>query len=215
MIPIVPAIIPTSEADLIRQLQRLPFTSEIHVDVVDGVFTARASWPYEPAGDPVSVKPHTDAFTLEVDLMVSNPLSAAVDWITAGADMLVFHCETLSLDNFKNFAEYTHVSIGVACHGDTPLDTLLEYVAHADYVQLMGIKHIGVQGEPFDDNVVTTIQAVKTAYPDKPITVDGSVNAQTIAQVVAAGADRVIVGSAITLTDDPHAAYESLRALIK
>jgi len=129
--------------------------------------------------------------------------------------MLVFHTETIDLDNFKNFIDFTHVTIAVACHGDTPIETLLEYAQYADAVQLMGIKQIGVQGEPFDESVLQTIALVKESYPDKPLTVDGSVNSDTIARIVSAGADRVIVGSAITLQADPLAAYSALQRLIK
>ena len=213
MIPVVPAIIPKSEAHLLETLPQLAFSTEVHIDVVDGRFTPSVSWPCDPTGDPVTIKEHTDKFTLEVDLMIENPLPAAVDWITAGADMLVLHVETVEFENFKNFAEYTHVTLGVACHGDTPLETLLQYAEHVDCVQLMGIAEIGAQGQPFDPRVLTTIAEVKRAYPDKPITVDGSVNQDTIAQIVAAGADRVIVGSAITLQTDPLTAYENLRSL--
>ena len=215
MIPIVPAVIPASEAVLIKQLERLSFSPEVHVDVVDGKFTPSVSWPCSPSGDPMQVKDAADRFTLEVDLMVEDPLVPAADWITAGADMLVFHVETLSLDNFKSIAEYTHVTIGVTCHGDTPIATLLEYAAFADYIQLMGIKQIGAQGQPFDESVLETIATVKASYPSKPLTVDGSVNLNTIERIVAAGANRVIVGSAVTLQDDPQAAHQALQAVIK
>ena len=215
MIPIVPAIIPTSDDDVITQINRLAFSPELHLDVCDGEFTSQPSWPCDPSGYPVVLKDELDLFTLEVDLMVMNPLLAAVDWITAGADMLVFHIETVDLDNFKNFSKYTNVTTSVSCHGDTPIDTLFEYAQYADAVQLMGIKQIGAMGQPFDDTVLQTIKLVKQAYPDKPITVDGSVNADTIKRVVDAGADRVIVGSAVTLQDQPYVAYESLQALIK
>jgi ribulose-phosphate 3-epimerase len=154
-------------------------------------------------------------FTLEVDLMVENPLPAAVDWVTAGADMLVFHVETIDLENFKNFAEFTHITSSIACHGATPIETLLEYAQYADGIQLMGIKEIGAQGQPFDESVLEIIQIVKDAFPDKPITVDGSVNANTITRIVEAGADRVIVGSAITLQADPYKAYETLLGLVQ
>jgi len=215
MIPIVPAIIPTDKANLLTGFEKLAFAPEVHVDVVDGKFTPSTSWPYSPSGDPVSIKEAADMFTLEVDLMVDNPLPAAVDWVTAGADMLVFHAETIDLENFKNFVDFTHITVSVACHGDTPIETLLAYAQYADGVQLMGIKQIGAQGQPFNNEVLKNIAIVKKKYPDKPITVDGSVNTDTIKQIVEAGADRVIVGSAITLQESPYEAYESLRGLIK
>jgi len=215
MIPVVPAIIPTDKENLLASFEKLAFSPEVHVDVIDGVFTPAASWPCNPAGDPVSIKAAADTFTLEVDLMIVNPLPAAVDWVTAGADMLVFHAETISLENFKNFVEFTHITISIACHGDTPIETLLGYAQYADGVQLMGIKEIGAQGQPFNEAVLQTIKLVKEACPTKPVTVDGSVNPDTIKRIVAAGADRVIVGSAVTLQADPYQAYEDLRGLIK
>jgi ribulose-phosphate 3-epimerase len=214
MIPIVPAFIPQSEADAIEKLQSLQFSPEVHLDVVDGKFTPATSWPCRPTGDPVAVKQYADQFTLEVDLMIDEPLLAAADWITAGADMLVFHVETVSLENFKNFEDFTHVSIGVSAHGDTPVSTLLAYAKFADYVQLMGIYEIGAQGQPFDETVLEKIVAVKAAYPDKAITVDGSVNEHTIVRLKEAGVDRFIVGSAITLQPDPEAAHKALSLLI-
>lgn len=215
MIPIVPALIPTSENDAKEILTRLQFSPEVHLDVVDGKFTPHASWPYDPEGQIVAIRHLSDTYTLEVDLMVQEPLTAAVDWIAAGADMLVFHCETISLENFKKFTKFTHVSVGISCHGNTPIETVLEYAEYADYVQLMGIKEIGAQGQPFNREVLDAIQQIKDAYPEKLVSVDGSVNVDTIEAVAKAGADRLIVGSAITLESNPEAAHRTLSLLIK
>jgi ribulose-phosphate 3-epimerase len=214
MIPIVPALIPRSEAEAIEILQSLRFSPEVHLDVIDGKFTPATSWPYKPVGQPLAIKQYSDQFTLEVDLMVEDPLTAAVDWVTAGADMLVFHVETISLENFKNFIDFTHVSVGVSAHGDTPIETLLAYAEYADCIQLMGIHEIGAQGQPFDTAVFEKITTVKAAYPEKPITVDGSVNEHTIVKLQQGGVDRFIVGSAITLQTDPAAAHKALSLLI-
>jgi len=214
MIPIVPAFIPQSEAEAIETLQALRFCPEVHLDVVDGTFSSAVSWPYTPVGQATSIQQYSDQFSLEVDLMVADPLSAAVDWVTAGADRLVFHVETISLENFKNFEAFTHVSVGVSAHGNTPIGTLLEYAEFADYIQLMGIHEIGSQGQPFDETVFEKIAAVQTAYPDKSITVDGSVNEHTITKLTAAGVDRFVVGSAITLQSDPALAHKTLSLLI-
>ena len=132
MIPIVPAFIPQSEAEAIETIQALRFSPEVHLDVVDGKLTPTISWPYEPVGQSMAIKDYSDQFSLEVDLMVADPLSAAVDWVTAGADRLVFHVETISLQNFKNFEAFTHVSVGISAHGDTPVSTLIEYAQFAD-----------------------------------------------------------------------------------
>lgn len=212
--PIVPAIIPESAEQVKTLLGQLSFVREIQLDLVDGVFVSQASWPYAPNGEPFEVKQMTDTFTLEVDLMVAKPIKAAEAWVKAGADMLVFHVESLPLEVFKQYAERATVSIGVAAHGDTSLDTLCEYAQHADYVQLMGIKEIGAQGSAFDEATIEKVQAVRRAFPRMMISVDGSVNQQTIKKLKQAGVNRFIVGSAIVKQADMRAAYNELSALV-
>jgi len=212
--PIVPAIIPASRDEVVKFAERLIFSRELQLDLVDGKFVESVSWPYEPIGEPLSVKPQLDAYTLEVDLMVVDPIPAASEWSKAGADMLVFHIETLDLETFKTFADSTNVSVGVSAHGDTTLDRLSEYVEYSDYIQLMGIYEIGAQGLPFDEAVLGKITKLKRRFPNKSITIDGSVNASTIVRLRAAGADRFICGSAISLQPDPEAAHAELSSLI-
>lgn len=212
--PIVPAIIPESAAHVKELISKLGFVREIQLDLVDGVFVSQSSWPYSPAGQPMEVKSVTDPFTLEVDLMVSKPIVAATEWIKAGADMLVFHVETLPLEVFKNFAENTDVSVGVAAHGDTSMDTLIEYAKYADYVQLMGIRTIGAQSLPFDEETLDKVAVIRKHFPDMMISVDGSVNKKTIERLRDSGVDRFIVGSAIVKQPDVKEAYHELWSLV-
>jgi ribulose-phosphate 3-epimerase len=212
MKPVVPAVIPQSAEEVKKLLPSLSFSPEIHLDVVDGVFVPFVSWPYGPVGEPSDVRECTDRFTLEVDLMVANPIPAAHTWIAAGADMLVFHVETISLPEFIQFSENTKVSVGISSNNDTPLETLLAYAKKADSVQCMGIAKIGAQGQSFDERVIDRIKEVKSQLLHLPITVDGSVNEETIAVLSQAGADRFICGSAIVKAADKEAAYQRLMA---
>jgi ribulose-phosphate 3-epimerase len=214
MIPIVPAIIPKT-ADEVRVFALgLSFSSELHLDVVDGQYVRHVSWPYEPAGSPREIKQYTDVYTLEVDLMVKDPLTAADAWLAAGADMLVFHTDTISVEAFARFIETAKISIGIAATNDTPLSELIPYLKFADYVQLMGIARIGAQGQPFDERVLDRIRELKQSFPNTPITIDGSVNVETITRLAEAGADRFICGSAIVAAVDPRATHAALSALI-
>ncbi|MEK7639483.1 MAG: hypothetical protein AAB388_04970 [Patescibacteria group bacterium] len=213
-IPIVPAVIPNSAEEIKELTKILRFSRELHLDLVDGVFVKNTSWPFNPSGDARMVKAHTDAFTLEVDLMVANPLPVAEEWIAAGADMLVFHIETITLEAFTRFTTHTSVSLGVSLHGATPLEALFPYIAHADYIQLMGIYEIGSQGQPFDEAVLAKITVLKQQFPHKPIHVDGSVNKNTVLKLKQAGANRLVCGSAIVKQPDPEAAYHELRTLV-
>lgn len=212
--PIVPAVIPNSREHVLDLAAHLSFAQEFQLDLVDGIFVPTISWPYEPKGEALSVKSQLDKYTLEIDLMVSDPIPAAMEWIIAGADMLVFHVETLTLEHFHSFAAETPVSVAASAHGNTPLETLMAYAEHADYIQLMGIREIGAQGLPFDETVLEKISLLKQRFPTKAISIDGSVNTSTIARLKAAGADRFVCGSAIVQQPDPEAAYRALVALI-
>lgn len=216
-IPVVPAIIPRSENEVIEMTKTLRFSHELHVDVVDGKFVSSACWPYQPDGEPLAVKAHTDSYTLEVDLMVENPTVAAKEWVRAGADMLVFHIETIDLSSFIDCVTYDlprDVSVGVSFSGDTPIESLFPYLPHADYVQIMGIHTIGLQGQSFEEVTFEKIKRIKKEFPHVPVGVDGSVNESTITRLAKAGVDRLVVGSAIVGQEDKEAAYEKLRALV-
>ncbi len=212
--PIVPAFIPKDIEEVITFAKTLSFSQELQLDLVDGNFVETVSWPYSPTGDPMSVKSKLDIYTLEVDLMVSDPIGAAKDWLKAGADMLVFHVETLSLEEFRFFTDEINISIGISAHGETSLDVLSEYAQYADYIQLMGIYDIGAQGLPFDEAVIEKVHELKRRFPEKSISVDGSVNSETISRLDKAGVDRFVCGSAIVLQPDPEEAYENLKKLI-
>ena len=70
----------------------------------------------------------------------------------------------------------------------------------------MGIERIGFQGEPFDHRVVQKIKALRAHFPHVTISVDGGVSLQTVPELVAAGANRLVVGSAIMNQPDIDAA---------
>ena len=211
-VPIVPAVIPQSGDALRAAFAQLDFAPELSIDVVDGEFVPFTSWPYEPPGDPAAISHLLTSRTVEVDLMVREQLAAATKWQAAGADMVVFHLPGITVEDFARFAETARVSCGVSLLNGTPLVDLAPFVPYADYLQFMGIAEIGSQGQPFDTRVLDRIRAAKAAYPELPITVDGSVNEATLAELVAAGADRLIVGSAIVKAADPAAAYDRLVA---
>ncbi len=212
--PIVPAIIPQSREEVIAFARSLSWSRELQLDLVDGKFVDSVSWPYSPVGEPLSVKSQLDVFTLEVDLMVVDQLAAAEAWVKAGADMLVFHIESISLDDFRSFADKTKVSVGVSAHGATTLEELVKYAEHADYIQLMGIYEVGAQGLPFDEVVLEKAVELKRRFPNMMLSVDGSVNKDTIKRLKEAGVDRFICGSAIVKQEDPEAAHAALTELI-
>jgi len=211
--PIIPAIIPSTLSDLRQLVSRLAGLPEIHLDVVDGIFVPFISWPYNSQELPRVAKESLDVFSLEVDLMVNKPLSAAHNWIEAGADQLVFHVETISLASFKDFIDNTNLTIGISSNNDTDFNILKEYLPYADYVQVMGIGAIGTQGQPFDVRSLNRIAMIRENFPNLAISIDGSVNAETLPKLVSLKLNRYIIGSAIIKQDDQILAYKKFTTM--
>ncbi len=213
--PIVPAIIPQSVADLASSIQLLGHVPELHIDVVDGRFVPHRSWPYITPDSPLSALSILETFALEVDLMVHEPLQAAADWVRVGADRLVFHVESVSLEAFKQYCDSTPITVGISANNDTDYAVLREYLSHADFIQVMGIATIGAQGQSFDDRAIVRIMTIQKEFPQLPISVDGSVNKTTLPELLTYTLDRYIVGSAIIGTADPATAYREFSELAR
>lgn len=207
---IVPAVIPTSLPHLKELLAQLGPIPELHLDVVDGVFVSNISWPYNQNDTSLqSVRTILDVYTLEVDLMVVDPQTAAESWIREGADRLVFHTETISAADFKLFADRTNVTVGISAKNATSFEELEPYLVTADFVQVMGIAEIGAQGQPFDNRALERITTLQERYPNLALSLDGSVNSATLVNLLKLNLDRYIMGSAVMTAPDPYAAYEA------
>ena len=211
---IIPALLPESADELRKDVQSLRLAHEVQVDLVDGDFVPFSAWPYDPLGDPDEVTDILSGHSVEVDLMVRDQVAAAERWAKWGAQLIIFHSAGITYDAVEQFAErYTSVSIGLALTNDESLDILNQYYPILDQIQLMGIATIGAQGTPFDERVLDRIKAVRNQFPELQISIDGSMNQQTIPLARDAGADRFVVGSALLRADDRVATYQSLSSL--
>lgn len=229
---IVPAIIPTSRKDLEQKLKLFEgVCDDVQVDIVDGRFAKPASWPYiEDSAEPArmlaegTMLPDCGEFRFEIDLMSEDPESSAGQWIGLCASRVVIHAEsTRFLGRFlgntrvlygheKDFAP-SLLSFGLAIGAATDMTLIEPHLDKVEYVQFMGIRSIGKQGEPFDMGVLARIKAFRKKYPNIPVQIDGGVNATNAPALLDAGVSRLVVGSAIWKSADPVHAYRELHAL--
>ena len=230
---IVPAILPVSFKDLETKLALLDgHAHAVQVDVVDGRFIGPPSWPYIMNDDARTQAvlseevhlPYAGSINFEMDLMVSDPADLIGVWLAAGATRLTIHAEsTTELDTLikevqvkyghaKEFAPHL-LQIGIAINMQTELSFVEPYLKHVDYVQFMGIDHIGKQGEAFDPMVTRKIAVFRERHPKMSIQVDGGVSLQTAPKLLAAGVDRLIVGSGIWRAPNPHEALNAFNEL--
>jgi len=226
---IIPAILPSSREDLESKLARIDgLVKSVQVDIVDGRYASPATWPYTEPVSPLSIKedflPFLGRFQFELDLMVENPGLVAGAWIDHGITRLTLHAESardlptvlqklqVTYGHDKGFAPDL-LSLGLAIGVETDLAMLEPYIDRADYVQFMGIRSVGHQGEPFDNRIVRKIVAFRKAHPDTPIQVDGGVNLATAPLLLDAGVSRLIVGSGLWKAPNFEAELAKYQAL--
>ncbi|HLP44111.1 MAG TPA: hypothetical protein VK145_02425, partial [Candidatus Nanoarchaeia archaeon] len=220
MVEIIPAILPKSFDQLSEQMSEISGLARmVQVDVCDGVFVKNRTWPYVHANDPYFAEilkenggfPYWEEIDFEADLMIKPTEEEVMKWVTAGAKKIIIHIE--SVENPKEFIEglrkslpdsdsMFHVEIGVALNPDTSIDALEPLMNHIDFVQFMGIAKIGYQGQPFENRVLEKITTLRARHPKVTISVDGGVNVETAPMLIDAGANRLVIGSAIFESGD-------------
>ncbi len=224
MIEIVPAILPEHVANIRNQVAAvLGKTRFVQIDMVDGVFAPNATWPYN--GEDTSFiealeaekegMPYWEEMNFELDLMVKNAHDHLDYFYKFGPARIVLHAEAEGdEEDFANFVEAIdpyirdNTEIGVAFNLDSDIDAYRHILKEVDFVQCMGIAEIGMQGQEFDERVYSQIKKVADAFPGLPIAVDGGVGLDNAENLIAVGATRLIVGSAIWKSDSP---LETLR----
>ena len=218
---IIPAILPKDFADLEAHLEQVKgLVPLVQVDICDGQFTPLPSWPYKKRDDNFDAivrqdrgLPVWEEIEYEFDLMVNRPEEAVDDYVAAGATRIVLHVESKgdvaeTIEKLKG-----KVEIGLALNIDTPLDAVEPYKDKIGHIQLMGIDNVGFQGQVFDEKVIAKIKEAKKKYPDLAIQIDGGVNLDTAPLLKAAGADRLIIGSAIFESGNIVEAVEKFKDL--
>jgi ribulose-phosphate 3-epimerase len=182
----------------------------LHVDVMDGHFV-----PNITIGLPV-VKSLRKATKLTIDthLMIEEPNRYAVQFVEAGADMVSVHVEA------DVHLQRTLVSIrgaggraGIAINPATPLSALEEALPYADFVLLMSVNP-GFGGQSFIPTSMDKLRRLKKMITerglDTKIEIDGGIDAGNISEIVKAGADFIVAGSAVYGQGDPTSAVREL-----
>ncbi|HVU80038.1 MAG TPA: hypothetical protein VHD37_01605 [Candidatus Paceibacterota bacterium] len=224
-VEIIPAILTNSFAELERQAGIAhAFAKKVQLDVVDGVFAKHATWPYKDGGNFQKIQeeerglPFWGDLDFEFDLMIENPHEHAMEYVRAGGSHIVIHAQsTGAVEALQKLAEIRgtddgafSITTGLALLPNMQPDVLESFDTLFDYVQVMGIDTIGRQGEPFDAHAVILVERLRRRYPDLALQVDGGVSLENAKALAHAGANRLIVGSAIFGADNPEEAYQRL-----
>ncbi len=177
----------------------------IHVDVMDNQFV-----PNLTIGPPVvkSLRPNTKKF-LDVHMMVIDPEKLVEPFARAGADSITFHIEaTDDPQSVIDLIKATGAKVGISIKPATPLAEIEPYYDQIDLVLVMSVDP-GFGGQGYLDGSTERIEKVKQMLIEKCledrvlIEVDGGIKLHNAEEVVNAGADVLVAGSAIFGADDP------------
>ena len=169
----------------------------VHIDVMDGQFVPRISF-----GDPIvsSLRPATDAF-LDVHLMVEEPIRFVEDYRKAGADGMTVHVEACKdLKATLEAIREAGMRCGVTLNPATPLSEVEPVLPLVDLVLIMSVQP-GLGGQKYIPSSTEKIRTLRSMLDAKglktDIQVDGGISAANVKEVLDAGANIIVAGSAV------------------
>lgn len=207
---LIPAILTDDLETLKTRLAALVgLTDWIQIDIMDGLFVPQTSISLEQLA---SLNAN---FSFDIHLMVNNPESYISGCRLANVKRVIFQLEgTNDPDALLDQLAGQTFETGIALRPQTPLGALEPWLDQIDTVLLLSVDP-GKQGQTFIPETFEKIARLRQIAPQVTIEVDGGVNAENISAVASAGADLIVVGSAIMNAPDMAAAIDNLNRKIK
>ena len=169
----------------------------IHFDVMDGMFVPSISF-----GMPVLASIHdaTKQF-MDAHLMVQEPIRYVEAFQKAGADYVTVHLE--ACEDVKTTLDKIHVcgmKAGLAVNPETDVKELVPYLEDVEMILIMSV-HPGFGGQKFIPESLDKIREVRAMLNEKnletDIQVDGGIYVENVREVLDAGANVIVAGSAV------------------
>ena len=197
---LAPSILSADFNRLGEQIQRVEKAECrcLHIDVMDGMFVPSISF-----GMPVvkSIRKESSLY-FDVHMMVKDPERYVEEFQSCGADMITVHAEACRdlAETVKKIHE-TGADAGVAVNPDTPLSAVTDVMDQVEMILIMSV-YPGFGGQKYIPESTERIRTLRRMLDEKGlehvhIQVDGGINRATIDEVLAAGANIIVAGSAV------------------
>ena len=199
MVKIAPSILSADFSKLGEDIERIDKGGAdfIHIDVMDGDFVPNIS-----LGLPVikSIRNRTNK-VFDVHLMISNPSNYIDDFIEAGADIITVHYEAdKHIDRTINYIKSKGIKAAIALNPGTPTSVLKDLIKGLDMVLIMTVNP-GFGGQKFIPYCLDKIREIKEfsdkVNPSLLIEVDGGADKTNVKEIIEAGANVIVAGSAV------------------
>lgn len=213
---LAPSILSADFANLGAELHKIEVAGAdlVHVDVMDGSFVPNISI------GPLVVKAckRSTVLPLDVHLMIVEPEKYIAGFAEAGANFITIHAEaTLHLHRTLQLIKGSGVGVGLAVNPLTPLNVILEALPYLDTVLIMSVNP-GFGGQKFIKPSLGRIETVASWIDDLDlaceIEVDGGVKVNNIKEIVSAGANILVAGSAVFNDNGVENNIKDLRAAV-
>jgi ribulose-phosphate 3-epimerase len=187
----------------------------IHVDIMDGHFV-----PNLTLGPQLVAALRTETrLPIDVHLMVENPRAFVPLFREAGADWISLHVEaTAHLHKDLTLIRSLGCKAGAALNPATPIDTLEEVWPELDYVLIMSVDP-GWGGQSFipscRDKIRRLRDRLRALSLSTLIEVDGGLKLDNVEDILRAGMDVVVAGSAVYDAPDPAEAIRTLKEIAR
>lgn len=182
-----------------------------HVDVMDGVFVPNISFgfPIIKALKKVATK------TIDVHLMIVEPEKYIEEFRACGADVITVHAETCRhLHRTVQQIKATGAKAGVSLNPHTPIESIKHVLADIDMLLLMSVNP-GFGGQKFLPVVFDKLNELSSIRPDGLLVqIDGGVGLHNCKDLVDAGADVLVAGSAVFNTENPTETIKKFKSII-
>lgn len=169
----------------------------VHIDVMDGIFVPSISY-----GMPViqAIRPYTERI-FDVHLMIEEPIRYIDDFVNCGADIISVHAESCKhLDRTVEAIKEKGILASVALNPSTDLSVLEYILPKLDMVLLMSVNP-GFGGQKYISYTTEKIRRLRQMIEERglktDIEVDGGVNLSNVENIMEAGANIIVAGSAV------------------
>jgi ribulose-phosphate 3-epimerase len=186
----------------------------LHLEVMDGHFVEEIS-----VGQPVvrSLRKATN-LVLDLHLLIERPERYIADFVEAGADRIAVHVEaTTRLHRVLSQIRELGAKAGVALNPATPAETIADVVGEFDFLSVLS-SDPGLSERAFLPRSVEKVRAAASLRDERradfAIQVEGGIRAEHLEQLIRAGADILVAGSAIFYSDDPKARLNEMQRLV-